>query len=156
MDAETVDYVAISRLQATYADVVSRRAWPELLDLFEADALVRVDTVTADPIDLRGPTQLGDFIGTAIERFGFFQFVILNARVTIGSGGDADQARGRMFISEIRQDRASGEWSRTHGVYHDDYRRIDGRWRFAQRAYQSLARTGSHRAFDFPDGFDLG
>jgi SnoaL-like domain len=155
MDAETVDYVAISRLQAAYADVVSRRAWPELVELFLPDARVRVDTVTAEPVELDGPQRLGEFISGAIERFGFFQFVILNARVTLGTDDDADRARGRMFISEVRQDRASGEWSRTHGVYHDEYRCVDGRWRFAQRDYQSLARTGSDRSFDFPDGYDL-
>ena len=39
--AETVDYVAIQRLQAAYADVVNRRAWPELADLFRPDEIGR-------------------------------------------------------------------------------------------------------------------
>ncbi|MFO7592107.1 MAG: hypothetical protein R6X23_14650 [Acidimicrobiia bacterium] len=36
--AEAVDHVAIRRLQSAYADVVSRRAWAELGDLFLPDA----------------------------------------------------------------------------------------------------------------------
>jgi hypothetical protein len=51
---ETIDYVAITRLQAAYADVVNRRAWPELQGLFLADAVVQVDTVTNPPIKLVG------------------------------------------------------------------------------------------------------
>ena len=29
----------------------------------------------------------------------------------------------------------------SYGMYHDVYRRQDGRWKFARRDYQSLART---------------
>jgi hypothetical protein len=34
---ETDDVVALWRLQARYADVITRRAWPELGDLFRPD-----------------------------------------------------------------------------------------------------------------------
>ena len=36
------------------------------------------------------------------------------------------------------------------GVYQDDYRRVDGRWWFARRDYQSLARSGRGEVFAFP------
>lgn len=150
-----LDELAITRLLAAYADVVNRRAWPELGELFEPDAAVVVDRVTADPIELRGPEALGRFIGEAIERFGFFEFVVLNARVNVGAGGDPDRARARVFITEIRQDRDDAGWSHTYGVYHDTYRRIDGRWRFADRSYRSLARTGADHAFPFPSAATL-
>lgn len=138
---ETVDYVAITRLQCAYADVVNRRAWTELADLFVADAPVRVDTMTNPAVDLTGPAALGAFIGGAIERFSFFEFVVLNARVDF-AGDDRDAARARVFMCELRQDRESGDFSRAFGLYRDDYRRVDGRWWFARRRYQSLARTG--------------
>ena len=35
---ETIDYVAITRLQSAYADVVNRRAWHEFDDLFRPGA----------------------------------------------------------------------------------------------------------------------
>jgi hypothetical protein len=149
------DELAITRLLAAYADVVNRRAWPELGELFAPDATVVVDRVTADPIELNGHQALGRFIGAAIERFGFFEFVVLNARVGVGAGGDPDRARGRVFITEIRQDHHDASWSHTYGVYHDTYRRVDGRWWFAARAYQSLARTGADHAFPFPPGATL-
>ena len=144
---ETIDYVAISRLQSAYADVVNRRTWTELADLFLPDAPVRVDTVTNPVVDLAGPGALGEFIGGAIARFEFFEFVILNTRVDIA--GDA--ARGRVFMCELRQDAGSGRFTRAFGVYHDDYRRVDGRWWFAARRYQSLARSGRGEVFRFPE-----
>jgi hypothetical protein len=149
-DQETVDYVAITRLQAAYADAVTRRAWEDLEDLFLPDAPVTVDTVTNAPIELVGPRAVGAFIGGAIERFEFFEFVILNTRVWIGADGDPDAARARVFMCELRQDAATGHFTQAFGVYHDDYRRADGGFRFARRRYQSLARTGRNEVFPFP------
>jgi hypothetical protein len=161
---DTRDYVAITRLQAAYADVVNRRAWAELVELFDAAALIRVDTVTAEAREFAGPEALGEFIGGAIERFDFFEFVILNTVVAV-DGGDPSFATGRVFMCEIRRDHASEEFSIAFGVYHDRYRR-DGaplgaragergwsRWRFARRDYQSLARTEPPGAFSFPSQF---
>jgi hypothetical protein len=36
-------------------------------------------------------------------------------------------------------------------VYRDDYLRVDGRWWFAKRDYQSLARSGRGEVFAFPE-----
>lgn len=141
--AETVDYVAITRLQAAYADVVNRRAWTELSDLFRPDALVRIDTVTRPVFELHGPAAVGDFIGPAITHFEFFEFVILNSVVTI----DGDRAAGRIFMCELRQDRESGRFTRAFGRYEDTYVRHDGRWWFAARDYRSLARSGRDEVF---------
>jgi hypothetical protein len=150
---ETADYVAISRLQSAYADVVNRRAWPELEPLFVAGAPVTVDTVTNPVVELEGAEQVGAFIEAAIERFEFFEFVRLNTVVRFDG---ADRARGRLFMCELRQERANGHFSRAFGVYHDEYQRVDARWRFTRRRYQSLARTGRGEVFPFPyvQGFD--
>ena len=158
--AETVDVLAIQRLQAAYADVVSRRAWPELGDLFLADARVEVDTRTAEVMVFDGPDALGAFIAGAIERFAFFEFVILNSVVALAADGDPDTATARVWMCELRTDAVTGEWNNAFGVYHDRYQRTDGTWRFAHRRYHSLARTADapHRAetFAFPHGVDLG
>jgi hypothetical protein len=150
VNSETADYVAITRLQNAYADAVTRRAWAEFADMFLADAPVRVDTVTNPVIALNGPQELGDFIGTAVERFEFFEFVPLSTRVFLRAGGDDDRATARLYICELRQDAASGHSTQAFGVYQDDYRRVDGRWWFAARAYQSLARSGRGEVFAFP------
>ena len=144
---ETIDYVAITRLQAAYADVVNRRAWPEFAELFLPDAAVRVDTVTNPAVDLAGPRALGEFIGGAIERFEFFEFVTLNSHVMI----DGDTATARVFMCELRQERESGRFTRAFGLYRDDYRRVDDHWWFARRRYQSLARSGRGEVFAYPE-----
>jgi hypothetical protein len=54
---ETVDYVAIRRLQSAYADVCTRRAWAEFDGLFLPDALVEVDTRVGEPLRFVGPTR---------------------------------------------------------------------------------------------------
>jgi hypothetical protein len=160
-DQTTIDYVAIRRLQDAYADVVTRRAWPELDELFLPDAVVEVDTRTNEPLRFEGPGALGSFIGGAIERFDFFEFVILNARVAIAPDGDADSAAARVYMCELRTDRESGQWINAFGVYHDRYRRRDGRWWFEHRQYHSLGRdaedgTGRVEAFEFPHHLTLG
>jgi len=148
---ETIDVVAISRVQSAYADVVTRRAWPELRGLFRPDAPVEVDTVTAAPISLTGPDEVGSFIAGAIERFEFFEFVILNSHVVTSVDEDPARARSRLYMCELRQEVAAGRWSNAFGIYHDDYVRVDGRWWFARRRYQSLARIElDERADVFP------
>jgi hypothetical protein len=147
---ETIDYVAITRLQAAYADVVNRRTWPELDQLFLPGALIHIDTVTNPVIEVCGPAELGTFVGRSIERFEFFEFVILNTCVEIDIYGDEDRARGRVFMCELRQEAANGHSSQAFGVYHDQYERVDGRWWFARRDYQSLARSGRGEVFAFP------
>jgi hypothetical protein len=148
---ETVDYVAIYRLQRAYADTVTRRAWPELHDQFLADAAVRVDTVTNPVVELAGPQAVGDFIAGAVERFELFEFAILNSHVSLRAGGDVDAATGRVYIWELRQDAATGHFTSAFGLYQDAYRRVDGRWWFARRDYRSLARTGRLEVFGLPE-----
>jgi SnoaL-like domain len=147
---DTIDYIAITRLQNAYADAVTRRAWGDFHDMFLADAPVRVDTVTNAVLAFTGPQEIGDFIGASVERFEFFEFVPLSTRVALRFGGDADRATARLYICELRQDAASGRSTQAFGVYQDDYRRVDGRWWFGERAYQSLARSGRGEVFSFP------
>jgi hypothetical protein len=147
--SDTDDHVALTRLQSAYADVVTRRAWAELAELFLPDAPVHIDMVSRDAVDVVGPTQLGEFIGGAVERFEFFEYVALNVRTSLANGGDPDRAGARVLMCEIRRDVGTGDWSTAYGVYHDRYRRVDGRWRFARRDYQSLTRTDGP-VFAFP------
>ena len=153
---EDLDYLAICRRHAGYADAVSRRAWADLEPLFVSDARIRVDTVTGAPLEFVGATGIGGFIAGAVERFEFFELVILNVHVMNGADGDPDRLRSRAFTCELRQEGANGHWTNAFGVYHDDVNRVDGRWQYARRRYQSLARTGRAEIFPFPKnlGFD--
>jgi hypothetical protein len=154
--AETFDYVAIRRLQDAYADVVTRRAWDELPELFLPEAVVELDVRQGDVIRIGGPAALADFIAGAIEQFTFFEFVTLNTRIDVGDG----TAQARLYMCELRTERDTDRWNNAFGVYHDRYVRRDGQWRFAHRRYHSMARPAPEGdtvdAFEFPHHLRLG
>jgi hypothetical protein len=150
---ETIDYVGVRRVQQAYADIVTRRAWSELHDVFLPDITVVIDRRVGDPLELVGPQAVGDFISTSIAELEFFEFVILNTRIWLRHDGNDDVAVARMYINELRHHRDTGRWTHAYGIYHDRYQRIDGRWWFARRRYHSLARTGrDFEVFAFPAG----
>ena len=150
---ETVNYIAIKRLLAAYGDTVNRRAWGELKNLFLPDAKIEVTPLYDPPLVVDGPEALGPFIGGAIERFDFFQFVFLNSVIQIQP--DQRVAYARNSISEYRRERATEEWAQTYGIYHDTYQKVDGRWWFAHRNFSPTGTSGSdNRIFDFPSGFE--
>ncbi len=146
---EMASFQAIQRLLSAYADIANRRAWGELSELFLDDARIEVTPLQRPPLELTGPDSLGLFIAKAIERFEFFQFVLLNSRLEIRL--EEDSARGRNFICEYRREKTSAKWTQVFGVYHDRYRRIEGRWWFEHRTFNPLAATGSDNlVFEIP------
>jgi hypothetical protein len=146
-DRDLLDHLAITRLLGRYADVVTRRAWPELEELFAPDATVVVDTQAGDPIELAGAARVGEFIGRSVERFEFFELVPLNVVTEI----HGDAATGRCYQVEVRQELASGRRTDAYGLYTDRFERGPGGWRFTARRYRSLARNGPDLAvFDPP------
>ena len=151
MDDDALAYLAITRLQNTYADVVTRRAWAEMEALFLPDAPITFDLVTRPVIEFVGPAALSAFGSRAIESYEFFEFVSINTVVSVGADGTA---RGRLYTIEPGQ-LETGEWNTAFGVYHDSYALVDGRWRFSQRHYRTLARRqdgARAEVFPFPEG----
>ena len=147
--ADTIDHSEIRRLHDEYADVVTRRQWPELAELFLPDLVLHLD-LRDSAIDIVGPHAIGEFIERSVSQFEFFQFGLLGARVQLRINDDPDTAMARMYMTELRQT-PTGHWSQIYGVYHDRYRRVHGRWWFAERTYHSLARNNLPAAiFDFP------
>lgn len=135
------DEVAIRGLVAAYADVVNRRTWTELAELFVPDAPVTLDLRDRPVVELTAPVGIGEFVATALEQYPFFEFVALNVRVL--RDGDPDRARARTYMCELRQDHA-GTPSRAFGLYQDVVARTGlGAWRFVSRHYQSMGR-GEH------------
>jgi len=158
--SDALDYLAITRLQARYGDVVSRQAWAELDDLFLPDAPITLDLRRGDPIELVGPSALGEMVERAVERFEFFEFALLNSVIDV-VGVDADRdartATGRLYMWELRQEAATGRWTNAYGLYRDQYVRDQGRWVIGLRHYSSVARTGDgsgdgpeYEVFDIP------
>lgn len=152
--ADTIDHSEIRRLQDAYADVVSRRQWHELHELFLPDTMLHLD-LRDSTMELVGPQAIGEFIGQSVSQFEFFQFGILGTRVHLRSRDDINRATARMYMTELRQT-PDGHWSQIYGVYHDRYARVDGRWWFAHRTYHSLARNNQPATvFDFPHHLGL-
>jgi hypothetical protein len=146
---DAVDHVEIRRLQDAYADIVSRRAFAELVDVFVPDVVLDLD-LREKSLQYTGPAAIGDFIGQMLTQFEFFQFNILLTRVQLRVGDDPDRAAARMYMTELRQT-PSGHWSQVYGVYHDQFRRIEERWWFTHRRYHSLARNNlPAQLFEFP------
>jgi hypothetical protein len=149
---EMADFIAIQRLQASYADIVTRRQWPELEDIFVPDATVTIDMVEGAPFVLRTPRGIGEFIGTSIERFEFFEFVILNSVIEFGPAGSG-QATARMYMAELRQAREGGRRSTAFGLYRDMYVKRGDDWLIQERKYRSAARTSARELDVF--GFEV-
>jgi hypothetical protein len=148
---ETIDYIAVNRLQHAYADIATRRAWDELDEIFVPDIPVVIDLRDREPYRFESRDTFRDFVSAAVDHFEFFEFVLLNTRVYLNHEGDPDTAVARMYMSELRQDHAELRWTAVYGVYHDRFRRIDGQWWFASRNYSSLGRPARDiDSFDFP------
>lgn len=137
--AATVDHIAIDRLQRAYADLVNRRAWDELAGVFARDVSITLDLVTRPAVELVGVQEFAAFIGPAMERFGFFEFVILNSHIDLWPGGDRSSATARVFMCELRTEGDERQRSDAFGLYRDGYLKTDDGWRIASRRYQSLA-----------------
>lgn len=151
--AEALAYVQLQQLESRYADVVTRRAWDELADFVRADCPIVVD-VRHTKFELTGPTEYGEFIDGAIQRFSVFEFVLLNMVFQI----DAQRgvAAARVYMQEIRQNVSDGRRTDAYGVYHDRLERgDDGLWWFARRHYRSYARTAEPRVDTDLDVFEL-
>jgi hypothetical protein len=130
---------SIGRLHAAYGDVVTRRAWDELDALFDPACPVSLALRDGRSLHFVGPGAIGEFIAGAIERFSFFEFVPLNWVADVDDTGDT--ASGRLWITELRTDAATGAWSQAFGLYEDRLALVDGRWVYAERRYTSLAQN---------------
>ena len=145
----------IRELQARYADICSRRAFEELNTVISADAVILLD-LRSRTLSFTGPEEIGEFINESIKPFDFFQFEIRNSVIDVGAEGC--DATGRLWMSELRHVRETGQWSTIFGVYHDQYQLTEEGWRISSRQYHSLARL-SHALddgafFDFPENLN--
>lgn len=138
--AESVDHLGVTRLLSAYADAVTRRDWDTLAGLFLPDCVVHLDLVTRPAQEVVGPDAMAEFVSGAIDRFEFFEFVVLNHHVDLWPGGDRAAATGRVFMCELRQLHGATRRTDAFGRYDDSYAKVDGRWRFAGRRYRTMAR----------------
>lgn len=135
---EMVDFIAIQRVHAAYADIVTRRAWDELTTIMLPTCSLTLN-LGDRTMSIDGPVAIGAFISEQLEQFSFFEFVILNSVVHIDD--DGARAGARMYMQEARQNVTDGRRTDAFGVYHDRLERHDGKWWLAKRIYGSYSRT---------------
>lgn len=142
-----VDELALRDLVSRYADAVTRRDPVGVADLFVAGGEWLV-TGHGQP---RGHTEIVAFLDGLLEDWDVLVHALLSGRVHL-DGVDHDRAVGRWYIAEFGR-RAGGTEVYFAGVYHDEYARVGGLWRFARRRYDSLFRRvgGEVATSPFPD-----
>lgn len=136
--ADAVARVEVDALQRAYADAVNRRAWDDLEALFRPDATVELDLGERGHRTLEGPATVSGFIRGALERFRFFQLVVLTSKVDLRPEGRPETASARLTITELRVPVDGDERDDSFGVYHDRYVRTPDGWRIEHRHYRSI------------------
>lgn len=130
----------ILEVVGAYADIASRMAWDEIDAVVHVDATLSFDLGHGAPIELVGPDAVAAFGRSATAAFSFYSYQ--SASTVLLSVTD-DAATGRSHALEVGVDAASGDWLEFRGRYDDDWRRIDGTWRFQSRRYTSTHRRRS-------------
>jgi uncharacterized protein (TIGR02246 family) len=137
-------YTELRQLVERYADAVCRRDAAAWGGTWAPDGVWDLGRGKAE-----GREQVVAFWKQAMSGFPMAIQIIHNG-VVLSHDGDA--ATARWYLSEYLHT-ADGGRRLGVGVYHDTYRRIDGRWHFALRKYNLLysgAPDLSGEALPFP------
>lgn len=127
-NSHLADEHAIEALVARYADAVNRRDADDWAALWCADGVWRAFGRSFEGRDAVVATWQA-----AMQGFRLVFHVIHSGVIEVGN----DAARGRFCISEQLQT-TDGTPGLLLALYHDDYRREPGGWRFARRELEVL------------------
>lgn len=140
--------VAISRLQRTYADAVTRRDGATIGSLAIDDCRMVFDTIDDQVVEIQGAVRFGKFAERALGRFEFYVYTINSHIIDLTS---PTTARGRTFAHEVGVLRDTGEIGNYWAVYHDDYALVEDRWLFSARRHQAIGHKVGDGHFEiFP------
>ncbi len=131
------DELAVRSLVAHFADVVNRRAYDELGELWAPDGRWVVPGFE----DSVGVVAIRERLVGLLSAHQALVQLVHSGRVWV----DEDRARGRWYISELAQG-TDGRTRMFAGSYSDDLARTEEGWRFICRRYRSVLRAED--AFD--------
>lgn len=132
-DASPQDRLDIAELVNTQVIGVMRKDSALWGGTWAEDATWKIDM-------LDQPAQGRDAIVAIFERIiGKFAFVSMSASVS-GIVVDGDRATGTAYSQELLFP-AEGGQKILVGCFHDEYARLDGKWHFKARVYETLYRS---------------
>lgn len=141
------EYGPIRQLVERYADAVCRHDAADWGACWATDG----EWALGPERSVRGREAIVAFWRQLMAGFPFAVQVIHQGTVL---GVDGETARARWYLSEFLETPSGGRQTGI-GVYHDDYVREDGAWKFARRRY-NLLYSGpgdfSGQTFPFPQG----
>lgn len=126
------DELALRRLVDLYVDATCRADPPGIADTFIADG----HWSAAGVAEARGREELEKTFSGLLTAFSLLIQGVSSGLVQLDPA-DPDRATGRWYIWEVAR-MADGTDFRAAGVYHDQYVRQQGEWRFASRRFNSM------------------
>lgn len=132
---ELLEKEAIKDLKARYFRHLDTKNWDEWRKVFTDDVHVRVD-LTASKLNEQGlpsdnPSGVDDFVATNSARLADY--------VTVHHGHmpeitiiDESSAKGIWAMEDIVEAPGNERVMKGYGHYHEEYRKVDGKWRIAQ------------------------
>lgn len=124
----------IRQLRAAYAHYLDRGDWGAWADLFAPDAVVEFGSYRT----LEGRDEIREFGETVVDDL--FEYSMHTAQMPLIEV-DGDSATGLWYLFAYYQ-LSDGDPGSIYGTYEDEYRRVDGDWKFAYVSNQVLADTG--------------
>ena len=135
--------VAIRELRHRYSRHVDDCAWDAWAELFTEDAVC--DYEGRPPLD--GRRAIREFGRSVLDReYRFTMHVPLLPVIDI----EGDTATGRWYLV-LWYGRSDGDAGWRLGRYHDEYRRVDGTWKFAGVGTIMHAHSGDSFALEMTD-----
>ena len=125
---EAADKIEIQELLAKYADAVVRRDAEAWADTWATDGEWQVLGQSAV-----GPEALVTLWKGLMSQLPFVIQLPHNGWTEL----EGDTGRGRWYVNEHGQDK-NGNAILSMGVYHDQYVKVDGAWRFRFRRFEPL------------------
>lgn len=130
---------AIRRVLSLYGDAVRRKDPDAIAELFTPDA--RVTIAGGEP--RAGRTEVVEGLRNTASGFAFLSQKSDAGLIDVSG----DTARARVGVIEANQPLGTGRINLVFGIYEDEYRLFEGRWRFHRRDF-TLQQVASLEAAD--------
>lgn len=135
---ELLDRIAIQELRYNYCRHLDAESWDEWLALFTEDIAYDASAVPGMGV-YEGKDALAEFVDEVLSSASEYSaHHAFHPIIDI----DGDEAEGRWVLDEVAVG-TDGSVVWMQGVYEDEYRRVDGEWKFAKVSTSIEARAAS-------------